>query len=103
MQGPQTHFPELLLEHAEMPRPDTGRVLKKIPECDRIRCQKHGEPLGAFARITAPACSDEIAAGPIATSYSRLHVVDGQLGNIKDITTVDTSVIIAGEYILALH
>lgn len=103
MQGPQAYLAKFFLERAKMAWPHRSGVLKKTPECNRIRGQKCGETLGTFARVAAPARRDKVATGPVAASYLRLHVVHRQLGNVKDITAVDTPVVVTRKHILALH
>jgi len=102
-QGPQAQLAKLFLEHPEMTWPDGCRIAKEIPQRDRIRREKIGEALGTFACIATPARRDQVAARPVPASHSWPHMIDRQLRYIEHLATVDTPIIIAGEYILASH
>ena len=92
-----------LVEGAQVPRPDVSRALQKICQRGGLVEQELRQPAVAFPQIAGGAGSHYVAAGAVAATQLRLHMIDRQCGWRVLLTAVHAPPFVPLEHCLAFH
>ena len=92
-----------LVEGAQMPRPDVSRALQKSCQRGGLVEQELRQPAVAFPQIAGGTGGHYVAAGAVAATQLRLHMIDRQCGWRELLTAVHAPPVVPPEHCLAFH